>query len=101
MKPKPKAPAPIEAARRDVTINLRAPAPLRDLIDRAAGILGKNRSEFMLDTARRRAEDVLVDQRLFMLDDERYAAFLDLVNQPPKPVAELRRLMATKAPWDQ
>jgi uncharacterized protein (DUF1778 family) len=101
MKPKRKAPAPIEAARRDVTINLRAPAHLRDLIDRAAGILGKNRSEFMLDTARRFAEDVLVDRTLFMLDGERYAAFAALLDEAPKPSADLRRLMTTNAPWEK
>jgi uncharacterized protein (DUF1778 family) len=87
--------------RRGVTINLRAPQALRDLIDSAAAIVGQNRSEFMLDSARRRAEDVLLDQRLFMLDEEKYAAFLNLLDQPPRPTKELRRLLSTRAPWEK
>ena len=49
---------------------------LRDLIDRAADVFGKTRTEFILESARTHAIDVLLDQRLFKLDDEQYAAFL-------------------------
>ena len=89
------------ARRRDVTINLRAPAPVKELIDRAARLLGKSRSEFMLESARRCAEDVLLDQRLFLLDDERYAALLDSLGKPPRPTAELRKLLAARSPWEK
>jgi len=89
-----------DVQRRDVTINLRASAPLRDLIDRAATLLGQNRSEFMLETVRRRAEDVILDQTLFSLSDEQYQIFLNLLDNPPKPNDELRKLFATKAPWE-
>src|SRR5689334_2787839 len=87
--------------RRGVTINLRASPSLRDLIDRAAAVVGQNRSEFMLDSARRRAEDVLLDQRLFTLDEESYNAFLNILDEPPKPTAELKRLLSTRAPWEK
>ena len=40
--------------RRDVTINIRASAYIRDLIDSAASILGKTRSDFILETASER-----------------------------------------------
>lgn len=86
---------------RSVVINMRAPLVVRKLIDRAASVLGKTRSEFMLDSARRTAEDVLLDQKLFVLDEERYAAFLNLLDEPPKPVEELKRLLSTKAPWER
>jgi uncharacterized protein (DUF1778 family) len=90
-----------DARRSGVTINLRASATLRDLIDRAAALLGQNRTEFMLDSARLRAEDVLLDQRLFFLDEKQYQDFLDLLDAPPKPPDELRRLLTTKAPWEK
>ena len=86
---------------RSVVINMRAPLAVRKLIDRAASVLGKTRSEFMLDSARRSAEDVLLDQKLFVLDEERYAAFLNLLDEPPKPVEELKKLLSTKAPWER
>jgi len=87
--------------RRGVIINLRASANLRDLIDRAAALLGQNRTEFMLDSARLRAEDVLLDQRLFFLNETQYQEFLDLLDAPPKPSEELRRLLTKKAPWEK
>jgi uncharacterized protein (DUF1778 family) len=89
------------SARRDVTINLRANAGLRDLIDRAAAALGQSRSEFMLDTARRRAADVLLDQTLFELDEGQYRTFIELLDHPPKPNHELKQLFAAKAPWER
>lgn len=36
---------------RDAAINLRARPDQRDLIDQAAAVLGKTRSDFMLETA--------------------------------------------------
>ncbi|WP_248277471.1 DUF1778 domain-containing protein [Brasilonema sp. UFV-L1] len=85
---------------RDVTINIRAHQAQRDLIDRAAEALGKNRSDFMLETACREAEAVLLDRRLFMLDDEKFKQFVDLLDAPPSTNENLRQLLATKAPWD-
>jgi len=45
-----------------VSINIRAKARQRDLIDQAADRLGRSRSGFMLGAACREAEDVLPDQ---------------------------------------
>jgi uncharacterized protein (DUF1778 family) len=90
-----------DARRGGVVINLRASAALRDLIDRAAALLRQNRTEFMLDSARLRAEDVLLDQRLFFLDENQYRDFVNLLDEPPKPTEELRKLLSTKAPWEK
>ena len=95
------APPPPLKTRRDVTINLRAPEPVRALIDTAAGLVGKTRSEFMLESARRCAEDVLLDQRLIAADPARYAAFLKLLDDPPPPAAALKRLMSGRPPWER
>ena len=90
-----------DADRRGVIINLRASARLKNLIDRAAALLGQNRTEFMLDSARLRAEDVLLDQKLFSLNEEQYRDFLNLLDEPPKPTEELRKLLSAKAPWEK
>ena len=89
-----------ETQRRGVTINLRAPAPLRDLIDRAAALLGKSRSEFMLESARRSAEDVLLDQAVFPLGQRKFEDFIAILERPPKPSEKLKELLKTKAPWE-
>jgi uncharacterized protein (DUF1778 family) len=86
--------------RRDITINVRATTQWRALVDRAASLLGQSRTEFILDSTRRHAEDVLLDQRLFVLDEKRYQAFVRLLDAPPMPNAELRKLMSSRAPWE-
>ena len=48
-----------------VSINIRAKARQRDLIDQAAERLGRSRSDFMLEAACNRAEDVLLDHTFF------------------------------------
>ena len=82
-------------------VNLRVSARDRDLIDRAAAALGKNRSEFMLDATRQAAEDALLDRVLFRLGSDRHAAFVALLDAPPSPSRELAGLLSTPAPWDE
>jgi uncharacterized protein (DUF1778 family) len=86
--------------RRDTVINIRVSRVLRQLIDRAADAVGKTRSEFVLESARTHAIDVLLDQRLFTLDADQYAAFMDALEAPPAPNEKLRELMSSKAPWE-
>ncbi|TMA75140.1 MAG: DUF1778 domain-containing protein [Deltaproteobacteria bacterium] len=87
------------ASSRDVTINLRASSRQRTLIDRAAEALGRNRSDFMLDVACREANAVLLDRRLFHLDDGAYRRFTAALDKPPADNRRLRRLLASRAPW--
>ncbi len=85
---------------RDTTINLRALSEQRELIDQAALVLGKNRSDFMLEAACERAQAVLLDQVFFRLEADKFEQFLALLDSPPKTNPGLERLMAIKAPWD-
>jgi uncharacterized protein (DUF1778 family) len=96
----PKTNAP-ERAGRGVTINLRADAVKRSLIDRAAERLGKNRSEFMLEAACREATAVLLDQRFFLLDEKAYQRFLTALDKAPAENKRLRRLLMMKAAWEE
>src|SRR6476646_9281721 len=73
------------AQRRDVAINLRATSDERNVIDRAATVLGRSRSEFMLDALYREAVDVLLDQTFFTLDDAGFTEIMDLIDNPPEP----------------
>ena len=86
---------------RDVAINLRANRRQRALIDRAAEAVGKNRSDFMLEAACREADAVLLDRRLFLLDDKSYRRFIAALDKPPADNPRLRRLLASKARWDR
>lgn len=88
-------------ARETVSINIRAKARQRDLIDQAAERLGRSRSEFMLETACREAQDVLLDQAFFTVDAGTFAKFQSMLDRPLPPTDKLRRLLKTKAPWEK
>ena len=81
------------------SINLRIEAHTRQIIDEAAAVLGKTRTEFMIESARRQAVDVLLDQRLFTLDSDRYDAFMQALDNPPAPGPKLRSLLRRVPAW--
>lgn len=85
---------------RAAAINLRALPAQRDLIDHAASLLGKNRSDFMLEAACERAQSVLLDQVFFGLDPDKFQQFTAMLDAPTSANAGLERLMAVKAPWE-
>ncbi len=89
--------APVDPKR---SINLRIEATTRALIDDAAAVLGKTRTEFMVDSARAEAIDVLLDQRLFALDAERHDAFVKALDNPPAPGPKLKALLKRVPAWE-
>jgi uncharacterized protein (DUF1778 family) len=89
-----------QSATRTAPINLRALNSQRNLIDHAAAALGKSRSDFMLEAACREAENVLLDQRLFMLNQVDFEAFNQALEAPVKDNPALSKLMERKAPWE-
>ena len=64
---------------RDAAINLRARPEQRDLIDHAAQLLGKNRSDFMLEAACSAAQTVMLDQVFFSMEPEKFHQFTALL----------------------
>jgi len=84
---------------RGETINLRVSLTQRILIDHAAQALGRTRSDFMLDTACREAEQVLLDGRYFVVPEETFEPFTKMLDHPHRDNAKLRRLLSTKPPW--
>ncbi len=84
-----------------VSINIRAKAKQRDLIDQAAESQGRSRSDFMLEAACNKAEDVLLDQTFFALKADAFAKFQAMLDAPSEPNDRLRRLLNEKSPWDK
>jgi uncharacterized protein (DUF1778 family) len=72
----------------------------RDLIDKAAAVRNKTRSDFMLEAACQEAENVLLDRRLFHLKDEEYEAFESALKSPVGDNPALRELLAREPPWE-
>lgn len=85
---------------RDQTINIRVSRQQREVIDQAAQTLGKSRSDFMVESAYREAEQVLLDRTVFTLDEQGFAAFEAMLDAPPAPTGALDKLLTAKAPWE-
>ena len=92
--------APTRRAQSEASISMRVSLPTLGLIDSAAAAVGKSRTEFVLESARREATDVLLDQRLFGLDEHQHAAFMHALDHPPPANEKLRELMAKPSPWE-
>ncbi|RJF89949.1 DUF1778 domain-containing protein [Oleomonas cavernae] len=89
----------VKPAKRD-TLNIRIKPEERGLIDRAAQAEGRTRTDFILDAARRAAEEALLDRTALTASPEAYAEFLKRLDAPPQPNERLERTMKTPAPWD-
>jgi len=81
-------------------LNIRIKPEERSLIDRAAKAQGKNRTDFILESARVAAQEALLDQALIAASPRAYAAFVARLDMPPQPNERLRKTLRTPAPWD-
>ncbi|MBA1446434.1 MAG: DUF1778 domain-containing protein [Gammaproteobacteria bacterium] len=81
-------------------INMRVHHTKRDLIDRAAKMLGKKRVDFIMEVMCQKAENVILDQRVFMLNETQYDEFMNSLDAPVADNPKLRDLMERKAPWE-
>ncbi|MGA8029464.1 MAG: DUF1778 domain-containing protein [Bryobacteraceae bacterium] len=88
-----------EAGRREA-LNLRIKPQVRELIDGAAELAGKNRTDFVLGAARRAAADTLLDRTVFTISPEIYRQFLARLDAPPEPNKRLLKSMQAPAPWE-
>jgi len=81
-------------------VNVRMAAEDRNIIDRAARLAGKTRTEFMLEAARRAAQETLLDSNLVVGDGKTFERFRKIFEAPARPNEKLQRLMNLKAPWE-
>ena len=72
----------------------------RSLIDHAAKLTGKNRTDFVLDAARLAAQKTLLDRAVIPVNEKAYAAFIALLDMPPQPNQRLRKSLQTPALWE-
>ena len=89
------------ASPRSDNINVRVTPETLGLIDRAAQARGKTRTDFILDTVRKAAEDTVLDQRVFALNTAQWQAFNAALDAPPKPNPLLKALLARKPAWEK
>lgn len=90
-----------KATLRSDNINIRVSPDMLGLIDRAANVYGKTRSNFIIDTVRQAAEDAILDQRLFILDDAQWQSFNAALDAPLADNAKLQALLSRKPAWEK
>ena len=70
------------------------------IIDRAAGLRGRSRTDFVREAAVRAAEEVLLERTLIRMSPAGFAAFREAIDAPAAPVPELVELLRRPAPWE-
>lgn len=92
---------PSSTGRKDDVIQIRASAGTKAILSRAATMRGQKLSEFMLESARRQAEETILDQRAFFLEPDAHERFLAMLDAPARPGAALRAIYARKPVWER
>ncbi|MFZ6773750.1 DUF1778 domain-containing protein [Undibacterium sp. SXout7W] len=87
-------------ATRETTINLRAPSAQRALIDQAAQLAGKSRTDFMLEASCEKAQRLLLDRTLFALNETGFKRFAEVLDAPLENREVLARLLSRRAAWE-
>jgi len=86
---------------RSTNINIRVAPKQRDLIDHAASLSSKTRTEFILNAVTRAAEEAILDQTLFQMSPAQLEDFQKALDRPPLPNNRLAELLTRTPRWDR
>ena len=86
--------------RREHPLSMRLRATDIAIIDRAADLRGRSRTDFVREAAVRAAEEVLMETTILRMSPKSFHVFLSAVEAPAKVVPEMAELLKRKAPWD-
>lgn len=88
------------ATRRE-RMHFRLSAEDKELLRTAAEIRGQVMSDFVLSNARQAAQDVIEEQRDFVLPPDRFEAFAEALDRYPVEKPRLRRLFEEPTVLDE
>jgi len=81
-------------------LSMRLPQADIAIIDRAAVLRGRSRTDFVREVAVRAAEAVVLDAAMpIRMSDRGFKAFMRAMSAPPAPVPELVDVLRRPAPW--
>jgi uncharacterized protein (DUF1778 family) len=86
--------------RKEHPLSMRLPETDIAIIDRAATLRGRSRTEFVRDAAVRAAEDVLMQTAPIRMSATGFKAFMAALSGPATAVPEMVELFRRKAPWE-
>src|SRR5712675_1591812 len=86
--------------RKDHPLSMRLPEADIAIIDRAATLRGRSRTDFVREAAVRAAEDVLMESMPIRMSSSGFKAFMAALSGPATSVAEMVELVRRTAPWE-
>jgi uncharacterized protein (DUF1778 family) len=86
-------------ARKDHPLSMRLPESDIAIIDRAANLRGRSRTDFVREAAVRAAEEAIMESAPIRMSPAGFKAFVAAISGPAKPVPEMVALFKRKAPW--
>jgi uncharacterized protein (DUF1778 family) len=93
-------PMPRVVKRKEYPLSMRLPEADIAIIDRAAIMRGRSRTDFVREAAVRAAEDVLMETAPIRMSPSGFKAFMDVLSKPARPVPEILELFQRAAPWE-
>lgn len=75
-------------------IDVRASSAVKQLLQEAASSCHQNVSEFLLNAGVIAANQALADRRRFVLDDEQWQAFQQVLDRPVQAKPRLKKLLS-------
>ncbi len=88
------------AHRKDHPLSMRLPEADIAIIDRAATLRGRSRTDFVREAAVRAAEDALMETLPIRMSAAGFKAFVAALSEPPEPVPEMVELVRRATPWE-
>jgi uncharacterized protein (DUF1778 family) len=88
-------------AARTEKLDLRLTPKAKRVLQSAATAAKRSVSEFVLESALARAEETLPDRQRFGLNAERWAAFLEALDAPPRSLPRLKKLLQSPSVFEQ
>lgn len=86
--------------RKQARLNIRASKREKSLIERAARQLNVSVSEFVLQRALTEAEAILADNARFRVTKAQYDAFCAALDEPPRDIPAMRKLLTEPGLFD-
>src|ERR1700750_1045630 len=91
---------PRAVERKEHPLSMRLPETDIAIIDRAAALRGRSRTDFVRDAAVRAAEEVLMETAPIRMSPAGFKAFMAALSGPPVAVPEMAELFGRRSPWE-
>jgi uncharacterized protein (DUF1778 family) len=89
------------AKRSDYPLSMRLPEADIAMIDRAASLRGRTRTDFIRDAAVRAAEQEIMESTLIRMSPEGFKEFMAMISAPAKAPPEMVEALKRPAPWER